>query len=252
MHMVRIGVVVASVMWAGAVQAAVTGPPIGVAVTVKNEVTASDGDQKRSLKKDDGVRQDEVIEAGADALGELQFNDDSKLALGPGSRVVLDRFVYDPVRPDGSVIVRLVKGTFRFITGIAAKPSYLIKTPTASISVRGTVFDICIRPNGATWVLLIEGSVRICSGTGPCRVLAEPGKVMRVTLDRKVKPAAAWPDLPGKQATALETAFPFVPAAPSFSPPPAISRDDILNGRTGGGDQAVPKRTTRDGHRFRR
>jgi hypothetical protein len=71
----------------------------------------------------------------------------------------------------------------------------------------------------------------MCSDTGSCRVLNEPGKVMRVTLDKKVQAAASWPDLPGKESTALETAFPFVPLAPSFAPAPALSRDQIIEGR---------------------
>jgi hypothetical protein len=211
--------------------AAAPGEPIGSAVAIKNEVTAAFGSESRRLNKDDPVKQDEIIEVGTDGLGELQFKDDTKLALGPGARMVLDKFVYDPAKSNGSIVVNLIKGTFRFITGVAAKPAYVIKTPTASISVRGTVFDICIRPNGATWVLLIEGSVKMCSDTGSCRVLSEPGKVMRVTLDKKVQAAASWPDLPGKDSTALETAFPFVPLAPSFAPAPALSRDQIFEGR---------------------
>ncbi len=211
--------------------AAAPGESIGSAVAIKNEVTAAFAGESRRLQKDDPVKQDEIIEVGADGLGELQFKDNTKLALGPGARMTLDKFVYDPAKSNGSIVVNLIKGTFRFITGVAAKPAYVIKTPTASISVRGTVFDICIRPNGGTWVLLIEGSVKMCSVTGSCRTLNEPGKVMRVTPDKKVQAAASWPDLPGKDQTALETAFPFVPLAPSFAPAPALSRDQILDGR---------------------
>ncbi len=211
--------------------AAAPGEPIGSAVAIKNDVTAAFAGHTRRLQKDDPVKLDEVIEVGADSLGELKFKDDTKLALGPGARMALDKFVYDPASSNGSIVINLIKGTFRFVTGVAAKPAYVIKTPTASLSVRGTVFDICIRPNGATWVLLLEGSVKMCSDTGSCRTLKEPGKVMRVTLDKKVQAAASWPDLPGKDQTALETAFPFVPLAPSFAPVPALSRDQIEAGR---------------------
>ena len=208
--------------------------PIGSAIAVKSEVTAggaAPSDPRRKLQKNDPVSQNEVIEVSADGLGELQFKDDTKLALGPNSRMALDKFVYDPAKSNGSIVVNLVKGTFRFVTGLAAKPTYEIKTPTASISVRGTVFDICIRPNGATWVLLIEGSVKMCAKKGRCRILREPGKVMTVALDNKVKPAASWPDVPNKQSTSLETAFPFATLSPSFSGPSALSTDDILKGR---------------------
>ena len=231
MSLLRLTALGLAVLVSTAARAAAPGEAIGSAVAIKNEVTATFGNESRRLEKDHAVNQNDVIEVATDGLGELQFKDETKLALGPGARMVLDKFVYDPDKSNGSIVVNLIKGTFRFVTGISAKPAYTIKTPTASISVRGTVFDICIRPNGATWVLLIEGSLKMCSDTGSCRVLSEPGKVMRVTLDKKVQLAASWPDLPGKDQTALETAFPFVPLAPSFAPAPALSRDQILEGR---------------------
>ena len=227
----------------GASMASARAEPIGATLAVKNEVTAGaavGSDLRRRLQKDDPVNQDEVIETGLNSQGELKFKDETKLALGPGSRMVLDKFVYDPGKSSGSIAINLVRGTFRFVTGLASKSAYDIKTPTASLSVRGTVFDICIRPNGATWVLLIEGSVKMCSGKGRCRVLKEPGKVMTVGLDKKVKAAASWPDLPNKQSTSLETAFPFATLSPSFSAAPKLSGDDILNGRISG--KSKPKR----------
>lgn len=237
MVFLRFGLCVLAMSAAMAFVPAVLAEPIGATLAVKNEMTAGSAtaaDARRRLQKDDPVNQDEVVETGADSLGELKFKDDTKLALGPGSRMVLDKFVYDPAQSNGSIAVNLMQGTFRFVTGLATKSAYNIKTPTASISVRGTVFDICIRPNGATWVLLIEGSLKMCSDTGSCRVLSEPGKVMRVTLDKKVRAAASWPDLPGKQSTALETAFPFAALSPSFTPASALSGDDILKGRIPG------------------
>ena len=54
--------------------------------------------------------------------GEFRLNDDTKLALGPGSRLVLDKFVYDSDKKAGSIVLDLTKGAFRFITGVASKP----------------------------------------------------------------------------------------------------------------------------------
>ena len=228
---------------------AAPGDPIGQAIAVKNDVTAAYEKDRRKLAKDDPVRQEEVIEVGDDSLGELKFKDDTKLALGPGSRMTLDKFVYDPEKTNGSIVVNLLKGTFRFITGLAAKPAYQIKTPSASISVRGTIFDVYIKPNGSTWLLLIEGAVEVCNDAGKCRVLDEPGKFIQVTEaprpSKRAKggdgppPARSWDissptkwaALPGRRTTSIETAFPFVPAAPSFDPDPWYSTNDIIIGR---------------------
>lgn len=223
---------------------AAPGEPIGAAIAIKNDVTASYERERRKLAKDDPVRQEEVIEVGQDSLGELKFKDDTKLALGPGARMTLDKFVYDPEKTNGSIIVNLIKGTFRFITGLAAKPTYEIKTPAASISVRGTIFDVYIQDDGEVWLLLIEGAVEVCAqGGGNCRVLDEPGKFIRVSKTPRTKragsgpwiasPPVKWAALPerSRRSVPLETAMPFVAAAPSFDPDPGFSAGDILVGR---------------------
>lgn len=212
--------------WFSAVSAA----DIGNAIAVSNVVTAAFATDKRRLKIGDDVRQDEVIEVGAKSLGELKFKDETKLALGPGARLVLDKFVYDPEQTTGSIVMNLAKGTFRFITGIAAKPTYRINTPTASISVRGTIFDIDVAANGATWLLLIEGSVEVCNQQGVCRVLDEPGKIIRVDPVGKVAPPTRWTGIPKSQRINFEHRFPFVDTPPSIDPAPILNKQTILWG----------------------
>lgn len=210
--------------------------PIGSAITISNIVTAEFENDKRRLGTGDDVHQNELIEVGVDSLGELKFRDETKLALGAGSRVVLDKYVYDPDKTSGSIIMNLVKGTFRFITGIAAKPTYLIKTPHASISVRGTIFDVYVEDSGASWLLLIEGAVRVCNDSGRCRTLDEPGKLIRIDEDGKVHKPAPWKELrqemPRKQRIKfadVDTPFPFVRRAPSFAPAPDFT-DEVVTG----------------------
>jgi len=82
------------------------------------------------------------------------------VALGPGSRLLLDKFVYDPQKGSGTIVLNLVKGAFRFVTGIASKPSYLIRVPNASITVRGTIFDIYIQENNVVWLLCTKAPCR--------------------------------------------------------------------------------------------
>ncbi len=135
------------------------------------------------------------------------LRDDTKLALGPGSRLLLDKFVYDPDISGGAIVLDLVRGTFRFITGIAAKPAYVIRTPTASITVRGTIFDVFVQASGLAWLLLIEGAVEVCTENGKCLVDDEPGKLIRIGTDKVDKPVK-WASLPQKQDVAFESGVP--------------------------------------------
>ena len=79
--------------------------PIGSAVRIVNKVTGEIDQRQRDLKTSDAVNQNEAIAVAADSLGELKLNDDTKLALGPGARMVLDKFIYDPVPSAGTVSV---------------------------------------------------------------------------------------------------------------------------------------------------
>ena len=110
------------------------GDAIGSAVSVVNQVTGEFRQDLRKLSTGDDVVQEEVIAAGADSIAELMLRDQTKLAIGPGARMTLDRFIYDPNKTSGAIVLNLIKGGFRFITGVAAKPFYSIRTPVAAIT----------------------------------------------------------------------------------------------------------------------
>lgn len=205
--------------------------PIGSAVVIVDLVTAAFARDTRTLQTGDRVHQDELIEVGLDASSELKLNDDTKLALGPGSRLMLDKFVYDPEKATGSIVLDLVKGSFRFITGVAEKPAYVIKTPAAAITVRGTIFDVYVEDDGTSWLLLLEGGIEACNMRGQCRTLREPGKLIRIEEDGSVGPPSKWASLSGKGGMAFDTAFPFMAKAPSIDPAPAFTRDAVIHGK---------------------
>jgi opacity protein-like surface antigen len=199
--------------------------PIGNAVRIVNKVTGSLDQQQRDLAVGDGVNQNEAIEVAADALGELKLRDDTKLALGPGARLVLDKFVYDPAAPAGSVSANLVKGAFRFITGLSRKQNYELRTPSASITVRGTVFDVYVDADGATWLLLLEGSVRVCNTAGQCTDVTNPCGVVHISAAGTLDGPQGWPAQ--TRQINFDTAFPFVSTPPSIDATPAFTRTAV-------------------------
>ena len=91
---------------------AASGDSIGDARTIVSVVKADFEKQERDLSVGDSVRQNEVIEVSADGKGEFRLNDDTKLALGPGSRLVLDKFVYDSDKKAGINRARSHQGRF--------------------------------------------------------------------------------------------------------------------------------------------
>lgn len=205
-----------------------SGEEIGDARTIISLVKADFAKEERELVVGDFVRQDEVIEVSNDGRGEFRLNDDTKLALGPGARMVLDKFVYDSDKKSGSIILDMTKGAFRFITGVASKKTYEIRTPNASITVRGTIFDVYVLPDLSSWLLLHEGAIEVMSQKKVCRVLDRPGQLIRIDSDANVSKPLNWKDMPGRDAADFDVAFPFVAAAPQIEPLPPTSRTGVV------------------------
>lgn len=224
---------------AGAAKAAPT-ERIGATVQVVNEVSAAFEQDRRDLALGDDVHQDELIEVGPDSIGELEFDDETKLALGPGSQMMLDKFVYNGKKTKGDIVVNLVKGAFRFITGIASKPSYRIKTPGAAITVRGTIFDTFVSQDSTIWLLLLEGGITACNDRATCKDLSRPGWIMRVRPNGDIDDPVRWAALPDRDAIGFRRAFPFMVNAPTIDPNPALTREAVL--RNDVPEKATPKK----------
>ncbi len=199
--------------------------PIGSAVRIVNKVTGEIDQRQRNLKTSDAVNQNEAIAVAADSLGELKLNDDTKLALGPGARMVLDKFVYDPAPSAGTVSVNLLSGAFRFITGLSRKGNYQLRTPSASLTVRGTIFDVYVDAAGGTWLLLLEGSVRVCNAAAQCADVANPCAVVHITPTGSLEGPQGWPA--ETRPISFATAFPFVVTPPSIDATPLFTRTAV-------------------------
>ena len=73
------------------------------------------------------------------------FKDNSRISLGPKSRLDLKKFVFKPAQGHFSMLNRLAKGTASFVSGKMTKlspESVVLETPTSTIGVRGTTYNI--------------------------------------------------------------------------------------------------------------
>ncbi|MBX6320568.1 MAG: FecR domain-containing protein [Rhodospirillaceae bacterium] len=100
---------------------------------------------------------DETVTTGPQGSTAVQFLDDTRLQVGAEATVVLDRFLYDPDGDAGALAITLGKGIFRFVTGRMPKQAILIRTPTASIGVRGTRAILLVDRDGSTAAYVVDG-----------------------------------------------------------------------------------------------
>lgn len=118
----------------------------------------------------------DTVNTGPKGQVQILFADNTKLVIGPNSSLLIEDYL---IRNDGSAgqfAVNMLSGVFRFATGNSAKNRYRIDTPTGTIGVRGTWFEVNVDPvTHETWILHLRGIVEFCTGPGNsiCQELAD-------------------------------------------------------------------------------
>lgn len=89
----------------------------------------------------------------------ITFKDDTKVNVTENSRLLIDDFVFDPKKSDaGKLTMKVAMGTVRYASGQVAKnnpQNVNIQTPTATIAVRGTDFNMTVDEAGQSLIILV-------------------------------------------------------------------------------------------------
>lgn len=110
-----------------------------------------------TVGKGTGINMNDVITTSKAKLG-LTFEDNTKVAITQQSKLVIDDFVYDPNSGTGKLAMNVAMGTVRYASGAIAKNSrenVRLRTPTATIAVRGTDFTMTVDEIGRSLVILL-------------------------------------------------------------------------------------------------
>tara|TARA_R110000787_G_scaffold33601_5_gene87996 strand:- start:10104 stop:11153 length:1050 start_codon:yes stop_codon:yes gene_type:complete len=97
----------------------------------------------------------------------ITFLDDSQVRLTEHSELIIDEFIYDPDPAKSKMALQFASGTARFITGKLAtidKENIFIKTPSATIGIRGTDFTVTVDELGRSLVILLPDDDGLPSG----------------------------------------------------------------------------------------
>lgn len=169
---------------------------IGAAAQVVNSVTGTLAATRQAqlLRAGIDVFQNETIDTANASASRVVFQDQTQLSIGPASKVVLDRFVFDPNPSSSVVAVSIAKGVARFSTGLLPKPDYQIATPSCTIGVRGTVFTTIVSETRDTWVAVEEGTT-VVSAQG-VTVTVNAGQTTFVAFGRPPTPPSPSPPPP--------------------------------------------------------
>lgn len=123
----------------------------GIIELIEGDVRVFDVDRKpRSAARGDKVYEGESIVTGTDGEVHLTMEDSGFIGVRPDTRMRFTRYQARGETTDASVI-GLLKGAVRSVTGWIGKyngSSYQIRTPTATIGVRGTDHETLVIPQG--------------------------------------------------------------------------------------------------------
>lgn len=221
----------------------------GKAVGVNPDASARQGSADRTLVVGADVSVGEQVITGPSGRVQLLFSDNTRIVVGPGSALRIESYLLNGSRAD-KFAVNALAGTFRFISGNSAKPAYSITTPTASIAVRGTEFDIAVT-RGQTQVMLYEGAVQLCRGS-TCVDLTK-----RCDLGTAGNTGAAVLDWRKDDRSGLTASFPFANiqsillpqfrvsgAQACLTPPAAPSNSSLIDSSSSSGTTTPPTTPT--------
>jgi hypothetical protein len=130
------------------------------------EINRGDSEVKLDAKIDSDIFSFDDVRTGNGRLA-IQFLDDSVVKLTEHSKLVIDEFIYDPDPAKSKLALNMASGTARFITGklgLINKENISIKTPTASIGIRGTDFTATVDELGRSLIILLPNADGTSSG----------------------------------------------------------------------------------------
>ena len=115
-----------------------------------------------------GLEMDDTIITGKGSL-RMDFIDDTRVDVTEHSRMTIDEFIYDPASGKGALSMKATLGAVRYASGQIAKNSRQrvnIRTPSATINVRGTDFMMIVDEIGGSMITLLPS----CDIGGNCVV----------------------------------------------------------------------------------
>lgn len=187
---------------------------IGKVLSVKPGAEITRSGKKIRLREGMDLVSGDTISTNRTGVVQLLFVDETKIAVGPNAQMILDVSMLRGNRKAKNFTVQALGGSFRFISGKSRKRAYSIKTPSATMAVRGTTFDMWITSQQQSAMLVLEGTVQMCGRRGSCRSASRQCSMFATNSGGQV-------GRPADQAQydkALKGGFPFVRSQQNLLP----------------------------------
>lgn len=152
---------------------------IGRADRVQNAVTGHLGGKSSKISVGSSVYRNQRIRTRSNSMAQFRFKDNTRLAVGANSSIVLDNAVFSGGAKE-KLILKAARGAFRFASGKLRKRAYKLVTPSSTLGIRGTLFELFVGRRGETILTLLNGSLTACTARGACRTIKDPCDCLRI------------------------------------------------------------------------
>ncbi len=162
------------------------------------KIASKTGDKavKTGLEVDEG----DVVRTGANAWALFEMSDGATITVRPSTelRITTYRYAPDAAASQNSSVLDLAKGALRVVTGLIGqnnRAGYAVKTPTATIGIRGTDHEPAYYETGTpgedhqsgTYDKVNEGETVISDARGR-QIPVQRGRIAFVPRDGRLAP----------------------------------------------------------------
>lgn len=124
-----------------------SGPPVIARVAqAQGSVTVERDSRQLEIGQGAPLYASDKVATTSGSSAVLAFRDETRITLNSGTQLALAQFQYDPAQPvRGNMLFQLLSGGLRVATGLVGKAAprmVKFQTTTATIGIRGTVFDL--------------------------------------------------------------------------------------------------------------
>lgn len=92
---------------------------------------------------------------------EMRFDDGSQLTLGPNTELTIDDYVYSGDQGTDRAAISLGRGMLRMVSGQISSERVNVRTPVATVGIRGTDFTLDTNTDGVVKVWVDDGTVAV-------------------------------------------------------------------------------------------
>jgi len=219
--------------WTAVLAAALTAPLLAFAqgqvqhLSGTLHVQRADG-SIRILSEKSQVLTGDVVSTERDSYAQIKMTDGGQITLRPNTQMRIEGYQFSEKEPEkDNFLFSLLKGGLRAVTGLIGKrvnrDAYKLRTATATVGIRGTVFNAIEvapgtpdAPAPGVYVVVADGAVVVTSGG--LDLLATAGQTVY----------SSNPDLPA-------AIVPPPPNLPDVDPPGSFGSDNptAINGGQG-------------------